>query len=253
MVTSKTSETDIENPSIDELLSLESTTEQAQPETQDTTSVPLAQRVRTALTHIKNWLLDSYISMESDEGVDIAYEELNKMLLENHVAYTCVEIDPSFLGTKEDAKSENPPLLFSLYKEQYEKYKDLIVGASIIDKIDMFLGPIEAVLMATGYESPRRLAWVSRIAQEFIKVPFAVYYLARTNRITHLGYWAMSEGIAFSSGFGRLVDVFPLYRTMAKRFVRDKTCEAFIDFVVEKYGEFVEVKNEAPRGYTCNT
>lgn len=207
----------------------------------------LTEKVKKGFSRIKDWLLEDYfMDIESEKGIEKVYNELNKLLLENHAVYACVEKDPSFLGVKEDVKSDKKPLLFEIYKEQYGTYKDLLVISSAIDKVDMFMGPLEAGFISTGYDIARKIAGFSRVVQECVKLPFAIYYLAKTNKINHLGYWAASEAIAISSGFGRVIDVAPLYRMMAERFVRDKTCEKFIDTIIDKYGEFVEVsKNDS--------
>jgi len=125
---------------------------------------------------------------------------------------------------------KKPELLERLkktYKTAYEKNKWAMKGADFIDSVDQFLGPAEAVTRWFGPGLGYLISGGLRLAEWAVKLPYSIYYGTKTGDWGSVGIWAANEAAAFLLPFGDLIDVVPVYKWRANKYLRGTVADAF--------------------------
>lgn len=131
--------------------------------------------------------------------------------------------------------SLNPDLkhvLYSRYNELYERYRGVIKGAEIVDSIDRILGPIEAALRWFGPGLGYIASFGLRAIEEVLfKIPYSIYYAAKTKDVKGVLGYALAETAATILPYGDILDVLPVYKMTAKKYLRDTVANSFLDYL----------------------
>ena len=131
--------------------------------------------------------------------------------------------------------SLNPDLkdvLYSHYNRLYGQYKGIIRGAEIVDYWDRILGPIEAGLRWFGPGIGYILSFGLRAIEELVlKIPYSIYYGFKTKDFKGILNYALAETAATVLPYGDILDVLPVYKWTAQKYVRNAIAESFLDYV----------------------
>src|SRR3989344_5978244 len=163
-------------------------------------------------------------------------DQLAKLLKEN----------PRLKG-KIDERPELYQTLKSQYELAYEKYRGIIRGGELVDRVDRVLGPVEAALRWFG-PGPGYIAsfGLRAIEEALFKIPYAINYTAKTRDIGALPGWIASEAAATVLPYGDIIDVAPIYKGRARSYVRKAAAQAFEDYLV-KQGLLEPLEKKEPK------
>ena len=129
----------------------------------------------------------------------------------------------------------NPQLMDVLTKQYhslYENQKGIIKGAELVDKVDQFLGPIEAALRWFGPGVGYIGSFGLRAIEELVfKIPYSIYYAGKTKDYKGVIGYILAETAATVLPYGDLLDVLPVYEWTAKKYFRDEVAKSFLEYV----------------------
>lgn len=169
------------------------------------------------------------------DSIDSLDKQVEKLLKDDPRIASLIEEDPS-----------RKDILYGRMVEGYKRNKGIIKGAEIVDKVDRILGPIEAALAWFG-PGPGYLAsfGLRAIEEGLFKIPYAVYYTAKTGDYKALPGWALSEAAATVLPYGDIIDTLPIYKNRANRYMRKYVADDFVDYYGKKKEE---PKQRRPEG-----
>ncbi len=152
-------------------------------------------------------------------------KELELMVQETYFIKTCLNLDYS-LGDRE---------LMKCYTDCYMEHKGLLEYATLIDKVDKVLGPLEAVCRYFPQLYVPRLIMIA--VEETIKLPFMVKYLTKVNSkesfLDLIGF-GIIETFATVFPYADIVDMYNLYKNSVKKYIRNEASKKFTDMMVAK-------------------
>jgi hypothetical protein len=116
-------------------------------------------------------------------------------------------------------------VLMDSYLKAREKYLPMLRFASFVDRVDMVLSPLEAILIL---KAPK-LGAPLMAAELGLKAAFILYYTAKTDDFKDAAIFAANEAFGAAIPYGNMIDILPLYIFCAQNFVRQKAFEYYID------------------------
>ena len=161
--------------------------------------------------------LEGIISDDTDISV-----ELDIIYHSNCKIRDIINDDIELKGSSEDS-------LRNAYQKVYDKYSGLMAAAAAIDSIDMFLGPIQEGLIATGNEFAYSVYKVTKITELAAKTVFALYYVSKTNDKNSAIPMILNETLAAGAPYANVINVFPLYKYLVRRKIRQEAGNEFMD------------------------
>lgn len=88
----------------------------------------------------------------------------------------------------------------------------LISQSKVVDWVDGFIGPISTLMYLSGSESLHHVATVLSLSELFfLKMPFTMSYISKTNDFGSLLYFAPKELFANLTPYGGFLDIIPTY------------------------------------------
>jgi len=123
--------------------------------------------------------------------------------------------------------------LYSRYNAMYDKYKGIIKGAELVDKVDRILGPIESALRWFGPGVGYVASFGLRAMEELMfKIPYSIYYAGTTRDFKGAAGYVLAETAATVLPYGdSYVDILPIYKNTSQKYLRNAVAKDFMDYL----------------------
>ncbi|MCX6707212.1 MAG: hypothetical protein NT001_03665 [Candidatus Woesearchaeota archaeon] len=167
-----------------------------------------------------------------DDSLNVS-DEIDSIFFSNPEINARITAD---LSLKENAKLN----LKSEYEKVYHKYSGIIKMASAVDRVDMFLGPIQAALSESESHYLKYAYIISKVSELSVKGALSLWYKSKSNDIASVIGWACNEMIAATVPYANAMNILPIYKSLIKRQMRKEAAENFLeklqDYDLEKSG-----------------
>lgn len=145
---------------------------------------------------------------------------------ESHEYYKKNVMEDKYVRQHLEEHPEDAGALESIIDNNRTHYKNMITAAGMVDTLDKWGAAFALFGDIFGG------AGVGEDALELIyKIPYAIYYLAKTKDYGALIGWGIHEVLSLIPGVGELADVRDIYLTRARKYVIKKTVDDFREFV----------------------
>jgi hypothetical protein len=168
-----------------------------------------------------------------DDAVNID-DEIDNIFFANPEINTRITGD---LSLKEHAKLN----LKSEYEKVYNKYSGIIKMASAVDKVDMFLGPMQAALGLSENHYLKYAYIISKVSELSVKGALSLWYKSKSHDNASVIAWACNEFAAATIPYANAMNVLPIYKSLIKRQMRKEAADNFLeklpDYDLERSGK----------------